>query len=698
MSGPNHHHIPQFLQRSFGAAPKGRQKEIWQHAKCGALELRRISDTAADDYFYSAEVDEKITKVEDGLAKLYHVVRAQSLGSTVDAESAAALITHLAPRSSHLRESFATGLNKLATGAQALFTDPDQIEQLLGLHEDEPTERFREKLRESLRDMPQIEQAGLPGPVLERVAFYVAKENFDSTVEEGASWAGAVLSQMATGSTRVVRDGHIRALDDMDAKPNVRRDLLATFNWTIEPAPGNGAVLPDCVALAYAGDAHALPMMFAGKEMEAIVMPLTKDRLLVGRNADAAAFAVANFNADAAACSQSFFLAHSECAAFAALNPLIGTRCEGYFADVMQDVFQSVLPQPSGGAQTDEIDDGAHLPREADLQFSCSIICTDFGDEDIIKRVGDGAAAIIRGLARTLPLSRLDSAVFAFDYPAALRSVDRGDPALAPVEAIHSGEEGCVGRMLAVKREGKFKACIVFNANVAACLISENDEDRNTAMMMIVHQLILVAMIELVDRALPGVFEGPIKDDLQAALYGQVRDSLTGYIASRLSAGFGNTDEVEAYQRQRLIAAVDALKSAVDPERLSYRYHGDLDGLLSVALPAAGQVLSAASDLLGVCAGAGLKVMGGEGALQAALDRANLSNWLPFFARDLERFFARLGGWRSLDEFLAFNRHVERLLWSVGLFPWNSPEGGRIEVPYFTDAEALLADLAETAR
>ena len=37
--------------------------------------------------------------------------------------------------------------------------------------------------------------------------------------------------------------------------------------------------------------------------------------------------------------------------------------------------------------------------------------------------------------------------------------------------------------------------------------------------------------------------------------------------------------------------------------------------------------------------------------------------------------------WESFDDFLAFNIHVERLLFAVGLFPREASDGVRIEVP-----------------
>ena len=40
--------------------------------------------------------------------------------------------------------------------------------------------------------------------------------------------------------------------------------------------------------------------------------------------------------------------------------------------------------------------------------------------------------------------------------------------------------------------------------------------------------------------------------------------------------------------------------------------------------------------------------------------------------------------------------HVERLFWSVGMFPWEGPEGIRLEIPLGSDADVLLGRGADT--
>jgi hypothetical protein len=46
--------------------------------------------------------------------------------------------------------------------------------------------------------------------------------------------------------------------------------------------------------------------------------------------------------------------------------------------------------------------------------------------------------------------------------------------------------------------------------------------------------------------------------------------------------------------------------------------------------------------------------------------------------------------WKSFDDFIGFNIHVERLLWQVGMIPWQDGDTLRLEVPLESDAVHLL--------
>lgn len=141
--------------------------------------------------------------------------------------------------------------------------------------------------------------------------------------------------------------------------------------------------------------------------------------------------------------------------------------------------------------------------------------------------------------------------------------------------------------------------------------------------------------------------------------------------------------------------SIDRLMSLVPEERFAYRQHRDLDKLLNVAMPSIRHVLRFAADLLGHCSFIGASPFDESSVLKDALERAGLTAWFNWYQEHLERFHRRLGRWESFDEFLDFNIHVERLLWAVGMFPWEGPEGLRIEIPLKTDTNTFLAGVGK---
>jgi hypothetical protein len=169
-------------------------------------------------------------------------------------------------------------------------------------------------------------------------AFNIAKESFDNTMSQIVPRYASLFLNMAEGSDNIAYKSHNHALNKMDG-PNVRRDLLETFHWTVESAPVNGAVLPDCVALAYQPGEPAMPLMFVGQDMQAVVMPLSTDMLLVGHQGELAIASYADFNKDAATCSREFFLSNRNDTELAGLIELIGSRSATYLDETIRGVF-----------------------------------------------------------------------------------------------------------------------------------------------------------------------------------------------------------------------------------------------------------------------------------------------------------------------------------------------------------------------
>ena len=71
-------------------------------------------------------------------------------------------------------------------------------------------------------------------------------------------------------------------------------------------------------------------------------------------------------------------------------------------------------------------------------------------------------------------------------------------------------------------------------------------------------------------------------------------------------------------------------------------------------------------------------------------DESILRDWLTLFDSELSGLWDRRGKWASFSEILMLNRHVERLFWPYGLFPWRTDAGGiHVTVPLASDAAKL---------
>ena len=283
MTGKNQHYIPRLLLRAFGIRPK--RKEIWYFGRGEAAERRLIKRTASADFFYAEpsadgrlNLDEAITEVESDLAVSLNEIRAKSQGDAVAPQLAAAIVSHLAQRTAHVRSTFGEGVDRLLDRTAELFADRGAIEALVGLDEAVPTDRFRDLAMSELDEIPEIAQLGLPRRVLERMAFLLVKEN-----TEDIKQLGIVVDGLRARSPEIVRDSHNRALGEA-IDSNEYEALLRTFEWSVEAGPASGAILPDCVVIAIGIQGKAgTHLIVGGENLRALILAVSPDQLLLGR-------------------------------------------------------------------------------------------------------------------------------------------------------------------------------------------------------------------------------------------------------------------------------------------------------------------------------------------------------------------------------------------------------------------------------
>ena len=665
-------------------------------------ERRPIKRTGSENFFYSrpspdghSTLDEAITSVENKLSQALYEIRSRSPGERVDSDVAAAIVSHLAGRTAHVRSTLEDGLDLSLEHARTLFLNPDAVETMIGLDNDVPTDRFRDVLINELAKTPEIANAGIPGRVLERAAFFHLKENPGEILGQSGDFVSALIDGMRPRSSELVRDSHNKAVDQILVSSGYE-NLLQKLEWTIEKAPASGAILPDCVVIEVSEDGDANAHLLVERErLRAVVMAISPEELLVGRKIGFEMPDDFDYNVAAARSSHSFFLAPRNDAETSRLHALIGKRLRPALEQSIEDAFDSALKE-----KAEEQPHNAQIPDgpigckpTSRVQYQLSLV--DCGDEGTIREIQAQIKILVAEVAQFLQLERLDGITIGNDYPMLLRTVDRGIKNAPPVETVSSEVGVGIAQTIRVMRSGVAKGHIVLSSTVSQALISNEQDDVDWATHVLVKELALVALTEIVDEALPGFWGASFESEINGWLYSNIHGALDGYTASRIAARFGNRKELANGFRELLVDSIDRLMSLIPQERLAYRQHGDLDKLLDVAMPAIRLVLRFAANLLGHCSFIGDSPFDESGVLKDALERAGLTAWFNWYQGHLERFHRRLGRWESFDEFLDFNIHVERLLWAVGMFPWEGPEGLRIEIPQNTDTNALVAGVGK---
>lgn len=702
MAGDNQHHIPRFLQRGFAVAGS-RGFKIWAFdTERAPKKPRSIRSTGTEEHFYSEPsadgsptLDDLITDQENPLSDKLIALRSQPIGTVVDCNLAAELVSHLAPRTAHLRQTLERGMRQLVTGAAQLISQQNKIEYLLGLDKHEPTEAFTTRFLEELKKVQQVEhvaELGIPDKVLERIAFQHARENFDTAMVEIRPMFDRLFADWLENSGEVARTGHNKALSSTQG-PNARFDHLANLHWTLAPAPPEGAILPDCVAVAYTLSGMS-PLMLADlDETTAVAMPISSHAILLGTPGMTQLLAD-DFNRDSARVSHRFFLSATNDAVIAGLRQLIDQRASQLVEEAVQHAFKDLLPPVAPalevGSDHDSDDDpvGSVTPT---LSWELSLLGM-FDTADDAAELTEAIRGVVTAVGYSLPLSRLEGITFSSDYCMALSQIDRGIEGVGPPSSVDPAIGTGFAQTVNVVRDGTIMCRVVVDSGVGFGLLSDEPATVDWATAVLIRQLMLASLTEVVDVSLPGVILQPIADPLQGWLYSAVSAAIDGYVVSHMASGFGNPDELTNGSSQLLAEALDRLREIVLPARLAYRYDGDLDTLLDITMPHVRNVLQFAADLLGHCAGRGISAAEPGSDLAVALERIGLKNWLPRYAGDLETCRLGYGKWQSFDEFLTLNVHVERLMWQLGMIPWANENGMRVEVPLGTDAEALMTD------
>lgn len=693
-SGPNRHYIPAFLQREFAISKKvpKRKRAIWLFGAGQEPEKRLIKNTGSGDFFYSDPTDEVITQMESDFANSLRKFCGHTPGESASRADAAALVSHLAIRAAHIRHISSDLLGRVLAGSKEFFADSNNIATAAGLDADVPTDPFRNYVVNPLAQKLNAAALGIPQRIFERLAFFILKENPEwiRAHSPDHDTLNRALDQVGARSGDVISGSHDSALLKIAKQsPSEFEVFLQTLDWEIIDAPKSGAVLPDCIAIAIDEHGRAGSHLFIDNDvLGAIVMAVSPDKLLVGRKSGYMLPSGFEYNTEAARLSHSFFLSSNNNPEKSRLHSMLGEQLQSTLDQNIADSFAGLRGETVSDPAKDEQHDSIRLETDAPGHFKISF--WDFDDTDEAQRIGVGIAKVVVELVRdfsvAFPIERLDGITIANDYQALMRSMRQEiggeDTQVTPEPELPRAGVG-IGKTVLINEPDVLKAAIFLPETVAHALVSGKPDKEAWGAHILAKHLGSVAWIGMADKSLPDGILIFVDSEIDNWLYGNVHQAIKGYTMSRVAAAFGNREEIARELRRLLMENLERMETKVLKARHTYRRHGDMDKLLAKVLPTIRNVLTYAANLLGHSASSGESPFDESGVLQDTLQRAGLSTWFNCYQDHLERFHQRIGKWESFDEFLEFNIHAERLLYAIGMFPRETPEGAVwIEVPY----------------
>ena len=341
-TGRKRHYIPQFLQRGFAISRKVSKssQEIWQFG-VGRKPVRlRIKETGVEDLFYADQADEAISKSETEFAESVQKMRSRSPGESIDSLMAAEVVAHFAVRTAHVRSSLLELMNQTVDGAEDFFSEYANVAALLGLDGDEPSDLLNELVANELERIPRLASMGIPPSLITRVVFLHLKEN-PAEIQERLGVMPTLIHQLRSAYSNVVSKSHDRALYQ-PKRPENYEYFLRTLAWTVEEAPVAGAILPDCIVFAVGVDGDANTHFFIKQhDLGAIVLAISTERILIGRQNDFQLPASFDFNTEAACLSHNFFLAADSNSETSRLHMRIGERFGVSIKRGVQEAFEN---------------------------------------------------------------------------------------------------------------------------------------------------------------------------------------------------------------------------------------------------------------------------------------------------------------------------------------------------------------------
>lgn len=668
MAGKRQHYVPRFLQRGFLYNEDIAAERTWLHRHGAIPRPVAIGDIGVEDWFYSRKsvdgsktLDDEITDFEQEIGPLVAALRNAPPGTTIEPSKASEMLLHLVTRTAHLRQLMTEGMLGMRRELEALFTDPSRLAAMLGFDGPVMGDTIMNAIADGAR---QLAPAGVPEAFSARLMAGIMRENGERIVAQAINLIGPLFVNLLNGLEDRIRDTHNQVLAT-PPETNKRLSALNTFNWHIEEA--RDLILPDAVALARTDDEALVAMLFADAEnIRSVLMPVSESRILIGRNNHAEPENLEDFNARAAANCEAFFVAgrsfHED-----GLADLIGTEARR----ALNDTINSAVEEASLSRAKAANEPSLASPQTFQLQeFSYELHLADFGDDILAKEFGSVFHGVVRALIKDIPLHDLHAVVIAADYDKALADIDLGDPNAEPLKSGALGYGLGVAMPVTVIRDGQQKSILVFAAGLAETWLSDDFATRAMGLHTLVKMLASVGHYSRYSHVRLIGFE---PDAMFRELQGAIAQAPSHYWSAR-QAAFVDPDQGRTYS-ELVLDSFAFVEDSIATEHAAI-IDDDIAPTMRCALAGLSAVLKHVADWIGHRDGLAEDEDFAGSDLPTLLQGRDLHQWIELFARDLAACY-REDGSLDLDVIAGFHRHVERLLWSTGIYCWPDVEDMR---------------------
>lgn len=679
MAGRKQHFIPRHFLKEFVAQDESDTLWMYRRGKKKPVAVSRY-DAAATRDFYSKPVmvdtptlDDLITDYEKELKFLVDRARSTPAGGTLPADLISEIVVHLTIRAAYLREFIETGANKLVASIDALIHRPSDFLEGAELPRHRVPSKFESVAIEQLEEHMLSSFTSVTPKSVARLLYQAIRENYNTLKNKASKEFTEFLKRFQEEIRTIPQNIHVRLLEE-NLVPEPRKARLEEFQWRVIGFLHGNAVLPDCVAIAEDAEGWGPYVLADNKSISRVVLPLTSSTLAVGSAANDWSEVAETYNQTARDSCFTFYLQSQreevDDSHLAELGNSARTKIETMTSSALRKAVEEFV-----GNDSPPPEDRARPVTWTDLsgghKFSYSVAFVDFGDEAYAQRVAASLNEAVKIFCGIFPIHSLDGITFADDYAAAIKGLDRGPNVAQSVPSFAGTNPNGVGMPIVVRRSDGIKTHIVLRGYIAEQLISEDPAEKGDAISIICYCLGTTAFNLLLDAKFPETLLAPPPDQYEGWLYKYNEALLATYFSTRLLCPTAET--LSFYSEQALLQLAQMISVTADAHS-QYQDDGDHEHFFEISATQVSGFMTTMTRFFATRASM-IGPQRTDELLDQALARLELLNWSKLFAEDLEAFNRRFEDWADQEEMYFLNRHLERLLLEVGVFPDQMSDG-----------------------